>query len=248
MKKLTRWYGLLLIGYLLFVLILMLMLPGCGKKQAEPSYAPAPEQESAELIQKLPETDWKEYAAQYGQEAAVELLGQLKAYVEENELSYDDTMKVMTATRGLDGAGAEGYAALMESVYGSNPCKFLRCFWLISADDQAELLPFLAYITGEFDPELSAKWMDGEYQRLQEAWTAAELFAQQQPPVGRQVESYEFPEMYSFDPYFAEDYTSVSDLYDQTMTAYGVVYPLTDGGSYTIYVDGNGLVYGYVVK
>ena len=242
LKKLYRFYGILFSSYVLLMTLLLLCLSGCGSQKTE-AYAPAPEEESAELVRELPDTDWNEFAAQYGEDAAVERLNQVESYAEENDLNQADYRAVMSATAGLDGAGAEAYAKLLGTMYGSAPCRFLRTYQALSADEQGELLPFLVYITGEFDPELSAAWMENELNKMADAWTTAELYVRTLPE-GEKVQNFENPEIFTFDPYFAEDYKMLTSEFDIGQPAYAVCYQLDDGSPLQIYVDGNNVVFG----
>ncbi len=240
MKKLYHFYGVLFFAYLIFLALVLLLLPGCGSAAQS---APVPDAELAPLFKELPEDDWTSYAEKNGEEAAVALLGELKAYAEENDLNAAEAERLFGAAKGLDGTVAAGYAELMGSVFNRDPCTFLRRFQSLNADTKKALLPFLVYITGEYEPERSEAWMEEEYNRLYDAWTTAELYMRTLEEADK-VKNYEDPEIFTFDPYFAEDYTVLTTDFDLSRSAYCVRYLLSDGQHCGVYVDANNKVFG----
>ena len=73
---------------------------------------------------------------------------QLQSYAREHQLSVDQMRGLMLGTQNLDGAYAEGYAALLNTLYTLQPVRFVEAYF--RADESVQ--PFLFELYGTLDP------------------------------------------------------------------------------------------------
>jgi len=72
---------------------------------------------------------------------------QLQAYARDHRLSADQMRGLMRGTQGLDGAYAEGYAALLAELHALDPLRFVAAYF--QADESVQ--PFLWELYGNLD-------------------------------------------------------------------------------------------------
>ena len=100
-----------------------------------------------EISQKADPYALSEYAARQP-DGVVELCTELQAYAAEHQLSVDQMRGLMLGTQTLDGAYAEGYAALLNTLYTLQPVRFVEAYF--RADESVQ--PFLFELYGTLDP------------------------------------------------------------------------------------------------
>ena len=262
MKKLHYFYLWLILGYGAVILVVLLLLSGCGMTRPSAveasntmgEFSPAssnltvspPRNESEAFLHSLDQFDWAAYAGQYGEANAVAKIEMLRGYVAEkvtdkhnSDLTYDEIMLIMSSTQGLDGAKAEAYSELINDLFELDSCKALRCWWLLGSEEQEQIVQMLS-LRGRFgqDGEETRKTLKNMYESLSAAWSAAES-AMHGLPESALVSNYKFPDIAWAEPESLEDCTQLSE--DSTPSGpalyYAVSYSLSDGRTATFYVE-----------
>jgi|GEM_PF-876386 len=109
------------------------------------------------FIMSLPHFDWGGYDAAW----AVTRIWTLRSYVQENELTFEQNVCILSGTMGLDGAPGEGYAEMIAILRERDPYTLVKAYDSLSPDLQAKALPLILYGYSPERPEgVTTEWME----------------------------------------------------------------------------------------